>query len=346
MSDSAPRLRRPFTAVVAILLGLAIALLLAEGLTRIFFDEAVQPRFVIDAGYGVRANKPNVTTRHYVPGDYEVRITTNSAGMRGQKEYPVARVPGKRRILMLGDSFPFGYGVEDQDVVSAVLETLLNAGSKTGGYEVVNLSVSGFGQAEELVTWEKRGRAYRPDVVVLFYFDNDPGNNSVSGLYGLAADGTLTRTGRSFLPGTNLQDYMLGFAPTRWLFEHSEAWNLIRHRLSSLVQEYLMRKQGLSSYDDKNPQVVALTRALLRQMATAITGDGAQLVFVLIPGSRTNMSCNFPLTTAEVQALGASLVDGREYLSQSDSYTHDLHWRPIGHRKTAERLAELIRAAP
>jgi hypothetical protein len=351
MSDPAPRSRRAFTAVVATLLGLAIALLLAEGLTRVFFDEAVQPRFVIDAGYGVRANKPDVVTRHYVPGDYEVTITTNSAGMRGQREYPVARVPGKRRILMLGDSFPFGYGVEDEDVVSAVLETLLNAGNAPaaeggGGYEVINLSVAGFGQAEELVTWEKRAREYRPDVVVLFYFDNDVGNNAVAGLYEVAPDGTLTRTGRSFLPGTNFQDYMLEFAPTRWLFEHSEAWNLIRHRLSSLVQQSLIRKQGFAGYDDTTPKAIALTRALLKQLATAATGAGAQVIFVLVPNSRTNMSCSFPLTTAEVQALGASLVDGREYLTQDDSYPHDLHWRPSGHRKTAERLATLIRAAP
>jgi hypothetical protein len=153
MNAPAPRSRRLFTASVATLLGLVLALLLAEGLVRVFFDEAVQPRFVIDAGYGVRANKLDVITRHYVPGDYEVRISTNSAGMRGQREYPVARVPGKRRILMLGDSFPFGYGVEDGEVVSAVLETLLKAGGTPdaaagGGYEVINLSVSGFGQAE------------------------------------------------------------------------------------------------------------------------------------------------------------------------------------------------------
>lgn len=351
MSDAASRLRRGFTAVAATLLGLVAALLLAEGLTRIFFDEAVQPRFVMDAGYGVRANTPNVVTRHYVPGDYEVRITTNSAGMRGQREYPVARVPGTRRILMLGDSFPFGYGVEDQDVVSAVLETLLNAGgtpdaAAAGGYEVINLSVAGFGQAEELVTWEKRARDYRPDVVVLFYFDNDIGNNAVAGLYAVAADGTLARTGRSFLPGTNFQDYLMGFAPTRWLFEHSEAWNLIRHRLSSLIQQSLIRDQGFSGYDDTTPKAIALTRALLRQLATDISRAGARVVFVLVPNSRTNMSCSFPLTPAEVQALGASLVDGREYLSVDDSYAQDLHWRPSGHRKTAERLAALIRAAP
>ncbi len=347
MNDRAPRFRRLFTASAAMLLGLVMALLLAEGLVRVFFDEAVQPRFVIDPGYGVRANKPSVETQHYVPGDYTVRITTNSAGMRGQREYPLARAPGKRRILILGDSFPFGYGVEDNEVVSAVLEDLLNAGVATGGggYEVINLGVSGFGQAEELVTWENRARDYRPDVVVLFYFDNDIGNNVVSGLYELAADGTLKRTGRSFLPGTNLQDSLLGFAPTRWLFEHSEAWNLIRHRLSSLVQNSLIRKQGLKGYDDFTPQAVALTRALLLQFVLEISQTGAQTVFVIIPDKR-KMGSTFPLPPADLEALGASVVDGGQYLTAADYYVRDAHWRPSGHRKTAERLAGLLRTAP
>ena len=49
----------------------------------------------------------------------------------------------------------------------------------------------------------------------------------------------------------------------RWLFEHSEAWNLIRNRLSSLVQRRLMQQQGLVSYEDGSPEAVA------RQLAAA-----------------------------------------------------------------------------
>lgn len=336
------KLRSAVISVTATLIGLVVALLLVEGLVRLFFNEPVQPRFVVDGGYGVRANKSHVDTRHYVPGDYDVRITTNSSGMRGQREYPVARAPGKRRILLLGDSFPFGYGVEDDQVVSAVLEDLLNAGGDPGGYEVVNLAVAGFGQAEELVTWEARAKNYRPDVVVLFYFENDIGNNAVANLYRVNTDGHLERTGEDFLPGTNLQDSMLSITPVRWLFEHSEAWNLIRNRLSSLVQGRLIRQQGLQGYDDASPKATALTRALLAELVAKIRQDGAQAVFVIIPGKQT-MQSSFPLTPQEVAALGATLVDGRDYLSSADYYNRDNHWKPSGHRKTAERLAEVIR---
>ncbi|MEO8225751.1 MAG: SGNH/GDSL hydrolase family protein [Gammaproteobacteria bacterium] len=334
--------RRWIAALASLLVGLVLAALAAEALARLFFDEAVQPRFVVDSGYGVRWTQVNVETRHYVPGDYDVRVTTNSAGMRGRREYTVEPAPGTWRVLVLGDSFAFGYGVEDDDVVSAVLEDLLNdRRPATGRYEVINLAVSGFGQAEELVTYEARGRAYRPGVVAILYFENDIGNNAVAELYTETPDGGVTRTDKSYLPGAKLQERLYAIAPIRWLFEHSQAWNLIRNRLSVLVQNSLLRKQGLQKFDDATTPALGLTRSLLRQMATEIRADGARVIFVIVPNP-AEMHSNFPLTADEVTALGATLVDGREFLTPADYYPRDGHWRASGHRKAAEKLLALI----
>jgi hypothetical protein len=336
---------------IAVLVGLALAALAAEALTRAFFTEAVLPRFVIDSGYGVRWNESNVDTRHYVPGEYDVRITTNSAGMRGPREYAVQPSPGVERILILGDSFAFGYGVEDNEVVSAVLENMLNgtrANDTPPGatpYEVINLAVSGFGQAEELVTYEHRGRAFKAGTVVLFYFDNDIGNNAVSQLYAENPDGTVTRTGNSYLPGSRLQERLYAIAPVRWLFEHSQAWNLIRNRLSALVQNALLREQGLAGFSDATTPAVGLTRALLLRLADDIRADGARLIIVLIP-NQAGMQSNFPLTAEEVAAAGAAVVDGRDFLTPDDYYRRDSHWRSSGHRKAAEKLAALLSPGP
>lgn len=327
-------------ALVAMVSGLVVALVLVEAVVRTFFDEPVQPRYVINPGYGVRANQANVRTRHYMPDEYDIAITTNSAGMRGTKEYPVERVPGKRRILMLGDSFAFGYGVNDDEVVSAVLEELLNE-RVPGSTEVINLAVSGFGQSEELVTWENKGRAYQPDVVVLFYFDNDIGNNAVSELYALGADGHLVRSADSYLPGSNMQQRLFAFPPTRWLFEHSQAWNLVRNRLSSLVQRSLLREQGLATFSDATAEATGLTRALVARLVEEIRAAGAQPVMVIIPEGR-QITSNFPLTAGEAAAMDLPVLDGREFVTKADYYQRDSHWRAIGHRKTAERLAPLV----
>jgi len=285
-----------------------------------------------------------VDTRHYVPGDYDIAIHTNSAGMRGLREYPLERVPGKRRILMLGDSFAFGYGVEDEQVVSAVLEDLLNA-SSAGSAEVLNLAVSGFGQAEELVTWQAVGQNYQPDVVVIFYFNNDIGNNAVAELFVAEADGRITRTGKDYLPGSRLQEAMFRIPPIRWLFEHSETWNLVRNRLSSLVQRSMLKSQGMAQFDEATPKAVTLTRSLLRELVAQVRAAGAEPVIVVIPDGRT-MSSNFPMSTAEVASLGATLLDAGTFVTPEDYYSTDSHWRPSAHRKAAEQLVPLVSGAP
>src|SRR5688572_11336321 len=233
-----PSSNRPrwLAGLTTVLIGTGLGLCTAEGLVRLFFDEPVQPRFVTDPGYGVRWNQAHIATRHYVPGQYNVRVTTNSIGLRGPREYAIERATGTQRILLLGDSFTFGFGVEDGEVVSAVLEDMLNAAQPGTRSEVINMGVSGFGQAEELVTWQERAHAWRPDAVVILYFDNDIGNNAVAKLFAVGEDGGVRRTGAEYLPGSRLQESLFAIRPLRWLFEHSEAWNLIRNRLSSLVQ--------------------------------------------------------------------------------------------------------------
>ena len=93
------------------------------------------------------------------------RATINSRGWRGH-EYPLARTSSRTRVLMLGDSIAFGYGVADEDTFASLLEER--------GYEVVNLAVPGYGTDQSLLRLEREGMAYSPDVVLLhFCLHND-----------------------------------------------------------------------------------------------------------------------------------------------------------------------------
>ncbi len=329
--------------------GLVVAFLLAEVITRLFLPEPILPRFVVDPGYGVRGNEPNVVTRHFFPNDYDVTISTNSVGMRGLREYSLDKPSDTYRIAVIGDSFIFGHGVNDNEVVSAVLEDRLNSdlAHERTRYEVINFSVSGFGQAEQLVTYKHRERHYKPDLVVLFYFSNDIGNNAISKLYQLNQEGQLERTGKSHLPGVALREILYKFAPTRWLFTHSQFWNFIRNRLSGIIQRSLLKDQGLKRSTDMKPEAVALTRALLQQFITSIKDDGARPIIFLIPqrnNKENRLETNFPMEKIELVSNGATLIDGRDLLSTEDYYETDGHWRPSGHNKAAKVLAAGIHA--
>src|SRR5579864_6199611 len=88
-------------------------------------------------------------------------LNSNSKGLRGTTEYGYARTPGKRRILVLGDSFTFGFEVSDDETFSHYLESSLPS------TEVLNLGVPGYGHDQMLLYLKEEGAKYHPDVVLI-----------------------------------------------------------------------------------------------------------------------------------------------------------------------------------
>jgi hypothetical protein len=100
------------------------------------------------------------------------RVLTGRAGFR-DSDYAAEKGRGVRRIVGIGDSLMFGWGVEQgQDYLSQV-EERLNAGGGAGAWEVLNTAVPGYNTAMEVETLEVKGSAYRPDLVVLGFCAND-----------------------------------------------------------------------------------------------------------------------------------------------------------------------------
>ena len=99
-----------------------------------------------------------------------VEVATNSLGFR-EKDYPVAKPAGVRRIVVLGDSYTLGVGVKFEDTFSKRLESELNA--STRGYEVINFGVSGYNTVMELATFREVAAAFQPDLVLVAYVLND-----------------------------------------------------------------------------------------------------------------------------------------------------------------------------
>lgn len=121
---------------------------------------------------------PNLSYRHRST-EFDYVFHSNSRGLRGP-EIPVARPPDTYRIAILGDSFVAGFGVADDDVMTARLAALL-AGANGASPEkpenssvpervqVINLGRVGTSTIRELEVYETLGRPYRPDVVVLMF---------------------------------------------------------------------------------------------------------------------------------------------------------------------------------
>lgn len=108
--------------------------------------------------------------QNYNRGD----INTNSQGFR-DKEYQVNKDKNVFRILCLGDSSTFGYGVPIQDAYHTLLENKLNLASAHNGirYEVINAGVTGYTSYQGLRLYELIGVKYSPDIVTFYLGAND-----------------------------------------------------------------------------------------------------------------------------------------------------------------------------
>ena len=105
---------------------------------------------------------------HYTSaaGEFDVHIRTNRRGLRGP-DPAVPKPPGTARILMLGDSFTFGFPVRDEETFSALIEQGLRAQDLP--VEVVNGGVSGYSPTLHYLLLRDELIELEPDLVVLWY---------------------------------------------------------------------------------------------------------------------------------------------------------------------------------
>lgn len=110
---------------------------------------------------------PSYTAASY-SREFSYTTTTNSLGLR-DREYGVKG--NVTRVLVLGDSFVFGVGVDIAQTIPKRLEYYLNSAGNT--YEVINAGVSSYGTRQELAYFRDRGYLLEPDMVIMSFYTND-----------------------------------------------------------------------------------------------------------------------------------------------------------------------------
>ncbi|MFH0878749.1 MAG: SGNH/GDSL hydrolase family protein [Lentisphaerota bacterium] len=96
-------------------------------------------------------------------------ISHNEYGFR---DTPWNLDTAKRRVLMLGDSNLWGYGVEDNEYPAALLNRT------TPDIRWFNAGMNGYGTDQEYLTFKWLKPLVKPDWTVLAFCDNDRGDNT------------------------------------------------------------------------------------------------------------------------------------------------------------------------
>ncbi len=129
-----------------------------------------------------RAVPPGATLMDFpIPNsraDANVVYQINSLGFRGH-EYSKSKPEGTWRIVVLGDSVTFGWGVSVEDRFTDVIEQRLQKAAPPGKHvEIVNLAVPGYQTGQEWYAFKTQAMQYSPDAVIVVFNRNDVENDT------------------------------------------------------------------------------------------------------------------------------------------------------------------------
>lgn len=212
------------------------ALIFAEHFLRIFDPQALIPRYIMGADYGIRANIPNAIYYHITP-EIDVEMKINSQGLRAERDYALPKPEGLCRVGIFGDSFFMSYEVSFENSFGNQLELLLNKNGQN--CEVLNFAVSGFGTAESIIQFEKVAKEFDLDYAVLEWHHTDVADNIRSGLFRIENE-QIVRHSSTYLPGVKTREKLMEYALYRWMIQNSHLYTAGREKLAVFAKSVLV----------------------------------------------------------------------------------------------------------
>jgi lysophospholipase L1-like esterase len=256
------------------------------------------------------------------------RVEISSLGLRNP-EVALQKPEGFYRILVLGDSMTFGWGVQAEETYPRILERTLNAQTRLSDasrrFEVINAGVGNYNTAQEVSYFKERGVLLDPDMVILGFYVNDAETTP------RAKSGWIRQ--RSYL-------YVLA----------SSFWDAIWRRSGEAqgFEEYY-----LDLYQGDSPGWQAGRHALGELIALCRT-RGIDLRVLLIPELHSPAD-HYPFESVHEQVrriaedAGIPTIEVRERMAGIEPHTlwvspGDAHPNELAHRLVAAGLYESLRA--
>ena len=149
-----------------------------------------------------------------------VPVRINSLELHDAREYRLDKQPNTFRVLVLGDSVTFGHGSVNS--YPALLEERLRRWRPDVDWQVWNAGVPGYNTSQELAHLNEVGARFRPDLVVVGFYENDLVGNTAPGDSGrlrIAAASALSFAGRHLY---SLELYKRLYLTLLWRLSGSE----------------------------------------------------------------------------------------------------------------------------
>jgi len=211
--------------------------------------------------------------------DFKIDVRINQDGLRGPELRP--RTESTVRILCLGDSMTWGWGVTDDQVYTALLGRQLQTRYPDTDIQMINAGVPFYGTIDEVALLRHRIDEFDPDIVILTF-------NAVD---------DFEQNRRPSIERQVFEDGIIRYVPD-YEWARGPAWTTLLNRakhhshllrlLSENIGRILMRADMLSPLESVssnffNDNEAETARQLLTEIAVLSELHGASVVFMYAP---------------------------------------------------------------
>jgi lysophospholipase L1-like esterase len=275
-------------------------------------------------------------------------VRINQKGLRDH-EHSYERPNNAKRILVIGDSFAWGYGVEESERFSQRLETSLDV-------EVINAGVSGYSTDQELLWYSNEGVKYDTDLIILVFTGNDIGHNQQQFVYTIYHKPQFViEEGNLILKGYPVPRASPQARSTYFLSQHSAFVYFLVQRYFDLLSVYNKFKvnshptipsEATKSTTSSTRDSFEVTMALLTEMRNIAKSKDAKFMIVTTdrwwnaPSGETYQEFIGTLKASGFLVLDVESMPGFE--PEEMCIPDDSHWNRAGHEFVANKIKNLI----
>jgi hypothetical protein len=227
----------------------------------------------------------------------------NSKGYR-DLERQVPKPAGVHRVLSIGDSFAWGFGVEFEDGYPQRLERAMRR-RRREPWEVVNLAMPGMNTADQAQQLADEGFAYAPDVVLLGFVLND------------SEDAAAAETRR-------VADWAEPRKPAPRFWDGSALARLVGNRIFATVENRRRVANYLSMYEDGASGWRA-SRAALSKIGALCRERNVPFVVVIFPLFGNPLDGSYPFRALHHKVARAAEDAGAQVVDLLPAY-EGLRW--------------------
>ena len=214
---------------------------------------------------------PNITAQHRQNG-FSTFVHQNQFGLRGSDADSKKRINTNHRILVLGDSYVWGYGVNQEEIFS-------NPEIHKSPQEILNFGVSGYGTDQEYLFYLRDGLGFDVDEVVLAFTPyNDVISNLVEKKYGYLKPYFKIVGDELILYQEHIHD-LIGRNVINQIRFHSRLVN-------TLERSYRIYKDNKRFSSDNNDISIARKRVFKEKKLSERDRDGIEITIKMIVALR------------------------------------------------------------